>query len=161
MREIGDWEKIVFGSRIPTNYMIWAIEAWDPSRVFIVIRHGWDRSVVYGGLKSDPSSWKLLYDGGEVLIEPIGYYDGIPYMIVYDGDGLDRIIRVTGSRVEEVVGEDKYPLRKAVIVNNRIYAEYLVDASSRLRVFDTRGRLVDEIVFDGSATIKIMDFLWR
>jgi len=151
-------EEMVFGEGIDTNYMIWIDEPWDWSRVFITVQYGWVKSVVYGGYRSDPSSWKLLFDGGEYLVKPIGYYNGVPYLAYYDKEGLGRIIRITNGRVEEVVGEQNYPLSKAIIVKDRIYVDYLVDAASRLKVYDVNGKLVKEHVFSEPSTIRALDF---
>ena len=158
LRELGGKEKLVFGRRIPTNYMIWIVETWDYNRLFIVVQYGWNKSIIYGGLRYDPSSWKLLYNKDSVLAKPIGYYNGTPYIIVYDKNGLGRIIRIIDLIVDDVIGEDIYPLRKAVIIGNRIYSEYLVDASSKVRVFDIDGKLIREISFNEPVTIRLMDF---
>ncbi|RLI80788.1 S9 family peptidase [Archaeoglobales archaeon] len=158
MRKLGgEIEELVFGYEIPTNHMIWIMEPWEYDKVFIVVQYGWNKSIIYGGLRNDPSSWKLLYKRDNILVKPIGYYNGIPYMIVYDRNGLGRIIRIIKTKIEEILGEDIYPLRKAVIVGDKIYAEYLVNASSRIKVFELNGKLIKEISFNEPVTIKIMD----
>ena len=158
LREIGDFEEMVFGEGIDTNYMIWINEPWCLDRVFVIIQYGWVKSKVYGGFRNDPSSWRLLFDGGEYHVKPIGYYGGVPYLIYYDGEGLGRIIRVVNGKVEEIVGEQGYPLDKAVMVKDKIYADYLIDASSRLKVYDVNGKLVKEFSFNEPSTIRQLDF---
>ncbi len=159
MRKLGrEIEELVFGYEILTNHMIWIMETWEYDRVFIVVQYGWSKSIIYGGLRNDPSSWKILYKRDNVLMKPIGYYNGTPYLIVYDRNGLGRIIRTIEAGIEEeILGEDTYPLRKALIVGDKIYAEYLVNASSRIKVFGLNGKLIKEISFNEPATIKIMD----
>ena len=151
-------EEIVFGKGFGTNYMMGLIEVWDPSWIFIYVDYGWYKSKIYGGLRDNPYSWRLIFDGGEYRVRPIGYVNGSSYLVYYDGEGLGRIIRICDDKVEEVVGEDKYPLRKAVIVNDRIYAEYLVNASSKLRVYNLNGELINEYAFDKPSSIKLLSF---
>ncbi len=159
LRELGNGEEMVFGRGLPTNYMIGIEETYEEDRVFIVVQYGWSRSSIYGGLKHDPSTWKPIYEGNS-LAEPVGYCNGVPYIIVYDGEGYGRIIRVRDSIVEEVVGENGFPLRKAVLVNQRIYVEYLVNASSRIKIYDSGGKEIDEITFNEPSTVNIIDFIY-
>jgi len=158
LRKIDGFEEIVFGEGIDTNYMIWINEPWRLDRVFVIIQYGWVKSKVYGGFRNDPSNWKLLFDGGEYLVKPIGYYNGVPYLVYYDGEGLGRIMRVVNEKVEEVIGKQGYPLDKAIMVRDKIYADYLIDTSSRLKVYDVNGRLVREFSFSEPTTIRQLDF---
>ncbi len=158
LRVIGSFEEMVFYEDIDTNYMVWIDEPWDLDRIFVVVQYGWVKSKVYGGFRSDPSNWKLLFDGGEYLVKPIGYYNGVPYLVYYDGEGLGRIMRVVNGKVEEVIGKQGYPLDKAIMVRDKIYADYLIDASSRLKVYDVNGRLVREFSFSEPSTIRQLDF---
>ncbi len=151
-------EEIVFGKEYGTNYMMWIEETCDPDRIFVVVEYGWNKSIVYGGLRKDPSTWRLIIDGGEYRVQPIGYHEDKAYLIYYDGGGLGRIIRVSNGSIEEVVGEDKYPLNTAVLVDNKIYAVYLVDASSRLRIYSLDGKLITEHKFSEPSSIKIIRF---
>ena len=151
-------EEMVFGKGIDTNYMIWINEPWDLSRVFITVQYGWDRSLIYGGYRNDPYSWKLLFDGKEYLVRTIGYYNGIPYLAYYDREGLGRIIRIVNGNVEEIVGEQDYPLNKAIMVKDKIYVNYLANAASRLKVYDVDGKLVKEYAFSEPSSIRALDF---
>lgn len=151
-------EEVVFGYGYSTNYMMGIVEAWDPNRVFVLVEYGWQKSKIYGGLRSDPATWKLLFDGGEYRVFPLGYYGDHAYLIYYDRDGLGRVIRVKDGVYEEVIGEQGYPLRKGVLVGDKLYLEYLVDAASRLRVYSLDGVLLHEHVFGEPVSIRLLDY---
>ncbi len=160
-RRIGSGvEELVFGEKLPTNYLLSIHETNLEDRVFTVVWRGWSRSTVYGGYLNDPTSWKKIFDGGEYLVKPVGYApDGsVAYLAYYDGEGLGRIISVDSSGiVREVVGEQEYPLEHTVISRNKIYAVYLVNASSRLRIYSLDGELLKEIVFRKLMSISSID----
>ena len=158
LREIPGSEEMVFGRGIGTNYMIEVMEPWDTSRLFIVVFYGWHKSIVYGGLRSDPGSWVKILDGDKYLVKPIGYYNGIPYLVYYDGWGMGRIIRVVDGVVEEVVGENNYPLDYALMIKDEIYSSYLVNASSRLKVYSFSGDLLWEYRFKEPSYIRDIGF---
>ncbi len=147
LRELGGKEEMVFGEGVETNYVIGVGEVPEEDWVFAVVSYGWVKSKVYGGPKDRPDVWKLIYDGGDYRVSPISYRDGKSYLITYDGRGLGRVISVDEYGVEEVVSEFHTPLRGGELVGDRLYLNYLVDASSRIKVYNLEGGLIDEIVF--------------
>ena len=100
----------------------------------------------------------MIFDGGDYRVSPVGYYGGYAYLVYYDGRGLGRIIRVKNGSMEEVISEDKYPLRKALMIKDKIYAEYLINASSKLRIYDVEGNLLGELSLKEPSTIRSIKF---
>ncbi len=154
-RRIGGGEELVFGEKLGTNHMISTHPTYEEDMLLITVHYGWSSSKIYGGPIRDPSKWELLFDGKGQLASPIDYSDGAPYIAYYDGEGRGRILRITSGGLEEVVGEDEnYPLENARIFRDTIVASYLVEASSRLRIYSLDGKLVREIVFDKPGSIN-------
>lgn len=142
-------DEMVFGEGLPSLYMIDIFDDTSSSKALITVSIGWSRSTVYAGDLRDPSTWRELYGDGEHRFYPINYISGKYYILGFDGNGMGRIIAVEDSgKVREIVGEDeKYPLRYAVTTFARIVAHYLVNASSRIRIYDLDGRLAKEVEF--------------
>ncbi|MEM0000357.1 MAG: prolyl oligopeptidase family serine peptidase [Desulfurococcaceae archaeon] len=161
LREAGGKEELVFGEGLPTRYMVSLERSIYSDRVFITVHYGWIRSSVYAGRLRDPSTWRLVHDPGETTVYPVEHVGGKYVLIVYDGNGLGRIISVgENGEVEEVVREDsKYPLEDAVIYRDYIIANYLVEASSALRFYDLNGKLVKEMRFDKPGNVTYLQSL--
>jgi len=156
LRESGE-EELVFGRGLPTNHFISMDKSVDRKNMIIGVYFGWTRGMMFGGNLKDPASWQLIYDAKDNYIKPIGCYNGSYYLIPYDGEGYGRIIRVGKDGVETIVSGWKYPLRHAGMTSRNIYAEYLVDASSILKIFDLEGSLVDVYKPENPSTIGILD----
>ncbi len=147
---------MVFGEGLPTNYLIELQEHPEVSRLFIIVRRGWVSTYVFSGYLSDPSTWVKLFDGGDYIAYPLGYVGNVPYLAYYDGRGLGRVIKVVNSSIEEVIPEQEYPLDLGIIVNDLIVTTYLVNASSRLRIYDLRGSLIKEVVLKEPVSIEVL-----
>lgn len=156
LRETSGREEVVFGSGFQSKHMINLEKSKTSNRVFITVTYGWIRSKVYAGLFEDPSTWGLVYDPGEALAYPIDYVDGRYLVAVYDGNGLGRVVASRGGgHIEEIIGEDPmYPLQEAVVYLDKIVASYLVNASSRLRLYKLNGEFIKEITFDKPGTVS-------
>ena len=146
-------ENLVFGSGLERNYMISLYRPWDKNWVFAIIYKGWESSKIYGGQLRDPDSWSLIYDGGKHIAEPVGYHEDASFILVYDGNGMGRIIRVENGDMSEVIGEKNYPLQNAVMVGEYIVTVYLKHASAHVEVYDINGNLWDKVVFDSPSSI--------
>ncbi len=158
VRDLSGFEEMVFGRSVPTNYLVSIIEPWMLDRLFIMVSYGWSKSIVYGGYRSDPGTWRLLADIGDYIVKPIGYYRDTPYLVFYDRDGFGRVVRVGEGVFEEVIGEQGYPIEHAIIVGDRVYVSYLVDASSRFRVYSVDGEFLDEYLFREPVSIRSIEF---
>jgi len=158
LRELGGGvEELVFGEGLPTNYMISLEECNDPSRIFITVWRSWCSTYVCGGYLRDPSTWSVLLDVGDYLIKPVGYVGDEAYLVIHDRGGMGRVVKVVGGDVEEVIPEQEYPLRQAVIAGGMVVTNSLINASSRLRIFSTDGSLIKEFVFSKPLSIESME----
>jgi prolyl oligopeptidase len=71
---------------------------------------------------------------------------------------MGRILAINeNGETRETVGEQEYPLQEAVIAENRIIGNYLVNASSILKIFELDGKKLDEIKLKPSGTIDSLD----
>ena len=146
LRELSGREEMVFGEGIPTNYLIELQAHHEVNKLFIIVRRGWVSTYVCSGYLRDPSTWVKLFDGGDYIAYPLGYVGDVPYLAYYDGRGLGRVIKVVNSSIKEVIPEQGYPLDLGIITKDLIITTYLVNASSRLRIYDLRGSLIKEVV---------------
>jgi len=131
---------------LPTGYLVDLHETVEEGMALLNVHYGWVKSRVYYGPRSDPTRWRLVFDGGDRLAKPLGSSGGVVYVAYYNGGGLGRILAVPpGGGPREVVGEDRYPLEHGVVAPSAVYASYLVDASSRIRVYKLDGWLEAEV----------------
>jgi len=147
-------EEMTFGRGLDRNYMIGLEEISEENWIFCVVQYGWNFSKIYGGPKDDPSKWSLILDGKDSLAIPFGYADGYSYVIIYDKNGFGRIIKVKDGITEEIIPEGDYPINKALLLKDKIVVVYLIDASSKIKIYDLNGNIINEIVPEEPLTIK-------
>jgi len=152
-------EKVTFGLGLERNYMISLFDVLEEDWIFAVINYGWTKSKVYGGSKLSPDKWKLLLDIQESVAYPIGFRKGASYVVMYDKKGFGRIVRITNGDHREIIGEEFYPkspIEGAIVSGDLIYINYLVNASSRICLFDLDGNHKGEIAFNEPSTVEIL-----
>jgi prolyl oligopeptidase len=157
LRENGR-DEMVFGKNIPTSHFISLKRSIQDSKALLMVSYGWTRSDVYAGKLEKPEDWSFLYGKGDFIASPIDYFHG-KYMIAsFDQGGMGRILALNGKgETHEIVGEQACPLQEAVIADNKIVGNYLVNASSTLRTFGLDGKKLDEIKPEPPGTIDWLD----
>jgi len=156
LREEGK-DSMVFGEGLGTNYFVGLAPSINRDRSIVVVSYGWSESKIYGGPLEEPSKWVPIFGVEGYPVSPIDYVDGKYYVVAYDGEGMGRVLIVSeDGDAKELIPEDRYPLRHAAMVNSRIIAEYLVEASSILRIYDLNGKLLEEIRPEAPSTISIL-----
>jgi len=148
-------KKLVFGENLETNKFIYLRKSYHSSKVFVTVKYGWISSKVYGGDIDDPSEWNEIY-GGDFIVYPIEYIKNRYYLLSYEGGGLGKIISIDGE-VKPIVEEWIYPLRDATIFDEKIIANYLINASSSLIKFNLDGTFEEKISLSELSTIRIID----
>lgn len=157
LRENGK-DIMVFGKGIPKSYFITLKRSNEGAKALLTVSYGWTRSDVYAGTLENPESWNLIYGKGDFMAYPIDYIHGKYYIASFDGNGKGRILAASdGGKIDEVVGELKYPLQEAVIYKEKLVANYLENASSVLKMFDLNGKTNNEIRVKPSGTIESLD----
>ncbi len=148
-------EEMVFGEGVGTSYFISVQKSNFENKAILSVSYGWRESSIYGGDLGDPESWRVIYESKGVPAHPVDYVNDSYIIVIYDGDGLGRLIRVRESGNEsELIGEWEYPLQDAVITRRYIITHYLVNASSLLKLFNLEGKLVREIKFDVPGSVR-------
>jgi len=151
-------EEMVFGEGLPQAHFILAKPSTDYKNILIAVSLGWSKSDTFVGPLKDPSRWRKIF-GGDFITFPIDAVDNSYLIAAFDSGGYGRIILASvNGEVKELVREWRYPLKEAALVGDKLLIHYLVDASSILRVFDLKGKMLDEIKFDGAGTVSITDF---
>lgn len=155
LREKGR-DEMIFGKGLPQSYFIHLRKSLDGKYALITVSYGWTKSDVYFGPLEKPEEWKKVY-GGEFITYPIDYVNGRLYIVSYDKDGMGRVIALKDGKVEEIISEQSFPLEWAVVVNDKLLVSYLIDASSKLRIFNLKGEPLDEINFDLPGSLSVLD----
>lgn len=145
LREDGE-DIMVFGEGLPTNYFVGLMPSLNRDKAIVVVSYGWSESEIYGGPLRNPSKWEQIFGVEGYPVSPIDFVESKYFVIAYDKGGMGRVIVVPESgEVKELIPESRYPLRRAIIVGDGILAEYLVEASSTIRIFDLNGKLLSEM----------------
>ena len=145
LRENGR-DEMVFGVGVPTSHHISLKVSNDYTTALLSVSYGWTRSKVYGGPLTKPESWQYIY-GGDFIVCPVDSINGKYIVLSYD-KSLGRILSISDGIVKVIVDEKEYPLQDALLASNYIIAHYLVNASSKLTLYDLTGSLVKTISFD-------------
>lgn len=156
LREDGE-DTMVFGEGLPTNYFVGLMPSLNRDKAIVVVSYGWSESKIYGGPLRDPSKWKQIFGVEGYPVSPIDFVESKYFVIAYDKGGMGRVIVVPESgEVKELIPESRYPLRRAIIVGDRILAEYLVEASSTIRIYDLDGKPLSEMKPEVPSTISFL-----
>jgi len=157
LREKGT-EEMVFGEGLPSLHFIGLKKSLQSNKALLSIRYGWTKSDVYVGKITDPNSWSFLYGGGDFITYPIDYLDGKYIVASFDGEGMGRLLAINEKNYEvnEILGEQPYPLEEAVICKDRIVASYLVNASAKIKLINMKGEW-EEISFEPPGTVSSLN----
>jgi len=157
LRENGT-DELVFGRGIPTSYFISLKKSQESSRALLTVADGWTRSDIYAGQFKKPEDWSLVYGKGDFMTWPIDYVHNKYYAASFDKKGMGRILALPkNGEIDEIVGEQPYPLQEAAIANERIAATYLTDAASIIRTYELSGRRHSELKPKPAGTIGSLD----
>ncbi len=138
-------EKMVFGEGLDSNHFMYLKRSKDGKYAILTKTFGWNSSEIYLGPIEKPEDWEKVYES-EVPAEPIDMVDDNLYILTREGSGYGKIVAIKDDK--EIVPEGKYPLEWAEIVNGKILAGYLVDASSKLKLFSLDGQEIEDIKFE-------------
>ena len=153
LRESGK-DEMVFGEGIDTSYLISLSKSTDNRKALITVSYGWSFSTVYAGDLSNPHSWRPIFNK-KVISKPIDYDDGHYFILTYDDEnGLGRIIKIDKNKYEVIIEPTKYPIQQAVIADKRLIVNYLINASSKLVIYDIKGKALKELDIKPQGTIS-------
>jgi prolyl oligopeptidase len=141
----GEREEVVFGTGLPTNTFIEIAESQDGSDA-LVDAFSWTKSRPYGGKLSSPESWSPVYPDVDSIVLNVGTLEGKHLLLSYE-KGLGEVLSVGRGRPRRVVGEGRWPLQSVVPVGATLLCHYLVNACSKLVLYDTGGRPSGAIKF--------------
>ena len=153
LREAGK-DEMVFGKGFPTSYFISLKKSQQSSQALLTVSHGWTRSDVYAGKLENPETWAPLYGKGDFITWPIDYVIGKYFVASFDKGGMGRILTLDrNGETEEIIKEQPYSLQGAAVAENRIVANYLVNASSIIKSFELSGKEIEEFKPEPPGTI--------
>ena len=138
-------EKMVFGEGLDSNHFMYLKRSKDGKYAILTKTFGWNSSEIYTGPIENPKDWEKVYES-DVPADPIDMIDDNLYILTREGSGYGKIVTIKDGK--EIVPERKYPLEWAEIVNRKILAGYLVDASSKLKLFSLDGQEIEDINFE-------------
>ncbi len=149
-------EKMVFGEGLDSNYFLYLKKSNDGNYAMLTKSFGWNRSDIYFGPINEPDKWKKVYSSNSPA-EPMDFVDGKLYVLTHEAEKGKIIAIDEGNENLDIVDEWKYPLEWALIINNKILAGYLVDASTFIRIYSMNGELIDEINFEVPGNVIPLD----
>ncbi len=138
-------EKMVFGEGLDSNHFMYLKRSKDGKYAILTKTFGWNSSEIYTGPIENPKDWEKVYES-DVPADPIDMIDDNLYILTREGSGYGKIVTIKDGK--EIVPERKYPLEWAEIVNRKILAGYLVDASFKLKLFSLDGQEIEDINFE-------------
>ena len=105
------------------------------------------------------SRFKDVYTSYDADLNVIDHYDGHIYILTNHDAPRGRLVAVPAgdpalSQSIDILPEGNDVLQSAQIVGGKIFARYLVDASSRIKVFDLAGSFVKDIALPGLGSVS-------
>lgn len=155
LRENGR-DELVFGEGVAPMHHMNISSSTDGEKALVTVMYGWSSSRFYGGLLKDPESWNLIYGGDDRLVTPFDCLNNSYYAVDFNLHGNGKVISISNGRVRIVVGERKYPLISALQVDGKLILNYLVNASSQLKIHSLNGRFLEKFRFDIPLTVRSM-----
>ena len=134
-----------------------AIDVSDDDKYLVItIWKGTDDRyrVVYADLTQPKRKFVDLIDNFEYKYEFIGN-DGSTFFFVTDNDApRGRVVAIDINHPEkknwrEIIPQSDNALQSVSFVNNLLIADYLKDAKTQVKMFDTKGKFVREVDFPG------------
>ena len=128
----------------------------DGNYLFITVSQGTDvkSRIYYKDLKAKDSAVVKLLDDFDAAYNFVGN-EGPRFFFQTDLQApRSKVIEVNVSKPARdnwkvIVPEGKETLLSTTFVNNKFVANYLKDAYTQVKVYDTAGKLVDEVAFPG------------
>ncbi len=156
LRENGK-DEMVFGEGVQTSYFISIKPSTNYEKALLTISYGWTRSTIYGGDLANPSSWSKIYGNGDFIASPIDYVDDKYFILSFEDEGYGKIISLNEYGEKKIIVEEiNYPLINAVIVNGKILSNYLINASSKIKIYNLNGEILSTIDFDEPGTVSCL-----
>ncbi len=153
-------DKLIYKNDEEPKWGFWGEVSDDGKYLVVVIRQGTLRrfNITLLNLKDPQAAPIDLMTGFEAIY---GYIinDGDTFYFFTDDDApMNRVIAVdlnspSKENWQTVIPEQKETLENVSFVSGKFLATYLQDAKSILRVFDKKGKLVDEPAAPGMGTI--------
>jgi prolyl oligopeptidase len=132
----------------PTEFIGMDIVGGGRYRIFTA-QHGWARSDVYLQDMQGDGEIRPVTLGASAHFN-VRFHDGLLYMRTDLDAPMYRLVAVDPSRPaqehwDEILSEAEDPLEGFEFIEGRIYATYLRDVSSRIRVFELDGSPAGEV----------------
>ena len=142
--------EVVFGSQLSNDGQYLFVTAFkgsgDESELFVQRRGDAQFKPLFTGFKNS-------YEASDVL-------DGKLYVLTNEEAPLRRVVAVdlkSGGATGEVIPEGEDFLDHIRIINGKIVAHYLRNASSTIRIFETDGRVAGDVPLPGVGSIPETD----
>jgi prolyl oligopeptidase len=132
----------------------------DERFLILNISEGTDGSEVwYKDLKTDDKAFRRLFEGFKhnySVVDNVG-----DQLLVYHNNGapnykLSKVMPKTGA-LSDLIPEKPEKLDGASVAGDKLFANYLKDATSRIAVYDLNGKLENEVSLPGLGTVSGFD----
>lgn len=104
------------------------------------------------------AKWTKLADGFEYDYNFVGFIEGRFYLLTNDGAANNRLVSVDPANPSpdnwrNVITESKNVLQSVSYINKKLVVNYLEDASDRLYIYSTDGKIEKQIELPGIGTL--------
>jgi len=153
-----DEDVLVFGGGIGPASFLRLSQAADDRYLIFSVQHGWASNEIHFRDTRSGRTWPVV--GGLDAHFEARYHEGrLLVRTDYEAPGY-RIVSIDPLRPEpehwlEIVPEGPGVLQRFTLIEERIYAGYLHDASSRIRVFELDGADAGEIAVPEFHTAQV------
>ena len=110
-------------------------------------------------LQNPRSSFAEVYTKYDADLDVVEHYDGRIFILTNKDAPRGRLVAVDPSdpglgKSRDILPEGEHVLQSAQIVGGKIFARYLVDASSRIKVYDLAGTYLQDIDLPGLGSVS-------
>jgi len=150
-------ETMVFGEGFGSEHFMSIEKSTDGNWMMLTVSVGWNRSDIYICPVDKLKDWRKVYCSDSPA-KPIDVINNKIYIYTREGNkGLGKVIAVKDNKIEEIIPEKEFPLEWSTIVNDKILACYLKNASSVLEVYNLDGSFIERIDFEIPGSLYFVD----
>ncbi len=151
-------DRLIFGEGLGGQDWPNVVLSDDGKWLLIDVEHGWTKTELFLKDTSNDSAPVRLTTGKEFLYSG-DIFDGNLYIVTNEDAPRYRVFKAPLSNPgrehwKEIIPQGQAVLSSADIVGGKIFAHYQQDATSRLKLFSTEGKFLNDIPLPGIGNLE-------
>lgn len=145
-------DKLIYQNPGEGQRYYWPSTSKDEQYLFLGESQGTHGNALYYKKTGDDGEFKKLFNGFEYDYGIVATINNVAYVHTNDGADNFKLIKVNlsdGSIAGDVIAETKNVLTGVSLVDNRFFARYLEDATTKIVEFDMKGEKAADIELPG------------